>query len=274
MTDCDDASREHTDSTADIRLAVCSLLWARPAGEEFASFLKEAKQAGYEGVAGFAHGDLRGFIDAPASLGSMLSAEDLSMASVDSDIRVDFDYYRRVCDFMATLDCSHLVLLGGQGKQEGDFPALAALLNHIGEIAQQRGVFAHYHNHTGCTGETFEDMDKLLAYTDPDKLGVMCDVGHATKDFINQPVAERAIRFLKKYWDRLGFIEFKDWHSETDLNTPVGEGLCDWEAVFGIIEQRGYSGWITVEQNEPSRNRTPLECARVSREFIRKGLRV
>ncbi len=175
---------------------------------------------------------------------------------------------------MAALGCPHLVLLGGGGKEDADFVALGAILNCIGEIAQQRGVGVYYHNHTGFTGETFEDMDKLLAHTDPDRLAVMCDVGHAIKDFINQPVQQRALRFLEKYWHRLRFIEFKDWHPETDLNTCVGEGRCDWEAVFEIIKQNGYNGWITVEQNGPSRDRTPLEWARISCEFIRKGLGV
>ena len=69
-----------------------------------------------------------------------------------------------------------------------------------------------------------------------------------------------------------GFIEFKDWSEETDLKTEVGAGRCDYESIFRIIKEKGYAGWITVEQNGPMDGKTPFECAKASRDFIIKGL--
>ena len=72
-------------------------------------------------------------------------------------------------------------------------------------------------------------------------------------------------------------MEFKDWSERTDLNTPLGEGHTDFDSVFGLMRERGYSGWITVEQNGndgSSLGRTPSECARISREFLRSRLGV
>jgi len=260
-----------------IKLAAMSLLWNNPNGEKFVPWLREVKQAGYDGVAGFAEWGWQDYIGDPKGFGRMLNGEGLELASLDIGVHANFDQYRRACAFMAALGARHLVCLGGWGKAPGDFEALGALLNRIGEIALSCGVRAVYHNHTGNTGETFEDMDLLLARTDPARFFVMCDTGHATKDFVNQPVKERAVRFLAKYWDRLDFLELKDWNPETDLNTPLGEGLCDHGAVFALLKAKSYQGWITVEQNGhegPSRGRAPLECARISREFIRKELGV
>lgn len=271
-------AEEHTacseDRALDINVAACSLLWGNPGGERFIPWLRSVKESGYDGIAGFAHWGWQDYIGDPELFGAVVAAEGLSVASVITDIHADFDQYRRVCDFMAVLGCHHLVCLGGKGREAGDFTALANLLNHIGEIAAPRGIRAVYHNHTATTGETFEDMDRLLAHTDPQKLSVMCDVGHATKDFVNQPVRDRAALFLDKYWDRLDFIELKDWHPDTNLDTPLGEGLCDYGAVFSLLKDRGYSGWLTVEQNGARRGRQPDECARISREFIREGLGV
>lgn len=138
---------------------------------------------------------------------------------------------------MHELGARNLVLLGGIGKQEGDFKALAL----------EYGIRTSYHNHTYHTGENFEDMEKLLSLTDPSKVSVMCDTGHATKDFLELPPGERAIQFLKKYENRITFIEYKDWNEETELSTPLGEGYCDYDSVFAWIRDSGYSGWITVE---------------------------
>jgi hypothetical protein len=41
-----------------------------------------------------------------------------------------------------------------------------------------------------------------------------------------------------------------------------------------MIRNRGYQGWITVEQNGPQSGRTHEQCAEISREFIRQGLGV
>lgn len=263
----------------DVQFAAMSLGWSNPHGEQLAPWLAEVKSAGYAGVAGFAFAGMvetfYGQFGDPAAFKSMLDEHGLALASVDVGVAADFDFYRQVCNFMAAVGGRHLVCLGGTGRADGDFATVGALLNRIGEIAHEYGLSAAYHNHTGAIGETFTDMDRLLAETDPDRFSVMVDVGHATKDFVELPVRERAVAFLEKYWGRIDFIEFKDWHPDTDLNTPLGEGECDWPTLFNLLRTKNYAGWITVEQNGSegtSHERTPLECARTSRDFIKKGL--
>ena len=259
----------------DIHFAAMSLGWGNPAGDDLPGFLREVKSAGYEGVAGFADVSWEIYIDRPDTFAGLLADHGLALASLDVKVHRDLDTYRKTCAFMARLNCRHLVCLGGVGTVVDDYIALADVLNPIGEIAREHGVRAVYHN--GRTRETFADMDTVLTHTDPEKIFAMCDTGHATRDFIELPVPERAVRFLEKQWDRIDFIEFKDWHPETELNTPVGEGLCDWDAVFALLRARNYTGWITVEQNGqegPRGGRTPFECARISRDFIRNGLGV
>lgn len=253
-----------------IKLAAMSLGWGNPSGEGLVPFLKEVKAAGYEGVAGFADAGWDDYIDQPAKFGQWLADEGLFLASLDVNTHRDLDQCRRICNFMAKLECRHLVCLGGVGTVAEDYTALGPVLERIGEIALEFGVRVVYHN--GRTRESFSDMETVLDNSDPEKVFAMCDTGHATRDFVELPRIERAARFMEKYWERLDFIEFKDWHPDTDLNTPVGEGLCGWEAVFALIKEKRYSGWITVEQNGLSRGRSALECARISNQFIRDGL--
>jgi sugar phosphate isomerase/epimerase len=256
-----------------IRFAAMSLLWGNPSGDQFIPWLDEVRDAGYDGVAGFSDWGWAEYLDDPHAFRTLLDDNGLGLASVDLFIPSTPAHCHQVCRFMAEVGGQHLVCLGWNGKTDEDFSGLAEHLNQIGEIALQYGVHTSYHHHTGNTGETREDIDRLLADTDPAKVFVMCDTGHATKDFINQPIDLRAIDFLKTYWSRLDFIEFKDWHPETDLNTPLGEGFCQFDGILALLKDRDYSGWITVEQNGHeglSRGRSPGECARLSRQFLRE----
>ena len=179
-----------------------------------------------------------------------------------------------IFEIMQILGARHLVTIGGLAKRDADMNEIAELLDQIGEIALTYDVRACYHNHTDHVGETMEETEALVALTDPTKFFGFLDVGHATKDFVGHPVEERAAIFLQRNWDRIDFIEFKDWSEENGLNTAVGAGQCNYGGVFSILKERNYSGWITVEQNGPTGDKTALECAKASREFIRQGLGV
>jgi sugar phosphate isomerase/epimerase len=259
----------------DIRLAVMELGWNNPSGENIIPFLKEVKAAGYEGVSGFAHRSWSAYREAPAEFGSMLDGEGLKLASIDVESAVKLDDVRKICAFMAELECENLVCLGGLGTAVDSYEALGPVLENIGRVSLEYGVRTAYHN--GRTRETITDMETVYANADPSLVYGLCDTGHATRDFVEVDHADRAEHFMRKHWDRLDFIEFKDWKEDTDLDTPVGEGLCGWEKVFDLIKEKKYKGWILCEQNGNAgleKTRSPFECAQASREFVRSGLGV
>ena len=259
-----------------MKISAMSALWGDVAAGGMLNWMMEVRQAGYDGVSCFVWDLENGYLGKPDDFKKLLDEAGLPLASVVIfGIDANFDNYRQVCEFMSYNNCENLVLLGGNGKKAGDFKALGGLLNYIGGIALSYGIKAVYHNHSGMIGETFGDMDNLLANTDPERVFVMVDTGHATLDFTDYPnTGERAVAFMKKYWDRFSFVELKDFNETTGLATPVGEGYCDHQAVFDFLKEKAYTGWIAVEQNGPSLGRTPLECAKISREFIRIGLGV
>ena len=259
--------------TVDIKLACMSLMWGgNLSDEEMVAWINDVSAAGYAGVATFER-ELTRFIE-QTDFVERITDRGLPLVSVDLVIDRDFDKVNRVCEVMQQLGAKHLVTIGGLAEKGADMNEIADLLNQIGEIALTYNVHACFHNHTHHTGETLEETEALLHKTDPAKFFGFLDVGHATKDFIGHPVEQRAAIFLEQNWDRIDFLEFKDWHEESDLRTEVGAGRCDYDSVFRILKEKRYSGWITVEQNGPTGDKTPLECAKASREFIRNGLDV
>ena len=254
-----------------IKLACMSLMWGgNLPGEKMAGWIEDVTTAGYEGVATFEN-DLLRFTE-QTDFVKRIEDYGLGLASVDLRIDDNFDRVNRVCEVMQRLGAKHLVTLGGVARKGANTDEIARLLNQIGEIALTYGVHACYHNHTNDTGETLEETEELLRKTDPELFFGFLDVGHATKDFVGHPTEQRAAILLERNWDRIDFIEFKDWSEETDLKTEVGAGRCDYESIFRIIKEKGYAGWITVEQNGPMDGKTPFECAKASRDFIIKGL--
>lgn len=260
-----------------VRIAAMSLIWGLPQGNDrqrwFDTWIKETASAGYDGVTGFVE-DFDAFLGEPELLEEKLSGHGLALAALDWRARDGDDSYRRYFDLMAAVGCRLFVCID-PARSGKDYSKWARILNDVGRTAASYGIDVHYHNHTASVGETFTDMQKLLAEIDPEYVKVMLDVGHATKDFVEYPPRERALRFLEAYWDRLNYMEFKDWNETTDLNTPLGEGHADYAGIFTMMKAGGFSGWVTVEQNGndgASLGRTPLECAKVSREFIRRRL--
>jgi sugar phosphate isomerase/epimerase len=248
------------------------LMWRQRDNAHMPQWLEDVVAAGYEGVALFDN-DLLRYVE-QTDFSERLGDMGLGVASVDVRITRDVDALRRTCEVMQRVGAQHMVALGGEARRGADVDFVADLLNQMGEIALTYGIRAGYHNHTGDVGETLEETELLLSKTDPRTFFGFLDVGHATKDFVGHPVAQRAAIFLERNWDRIDFLEFKDWSEQHDLCTEVGAGECDYGAVFRIVRERGYSGWITVEQNGPMGDKTPLECAGASRDFIREGLGV
>ncbi len=255
----------------DIKLACMSLMWGgNLPNETMPTWIDDVSAAGYAGVATFERVLVR--LIEETDFVERITDRGLPLVSVDLIIDRDFDRVHRVCEIMQQLGAQHLVTIGGLAQKGADMNEIADLLNQIGEIALTYDVHACFHNHTHHTGETLEETEELLHRTAPTKFFGFVDVGHATKDFIGYPVDQRAAIFLERNWDRIDFLEFKDWHEDFDLRTEVGAGRCDYESVFRLLKEKRYSGWITVEQNGPTEEKTPVDCARASREFIRQGL--
>lgn len=262
------------DQKLDIKLSAMHLNWNIPAGDEFIPWLKEVKEAGYDGITSFAHWGLDPFISHPGVLKVMLNDYGLELAAVDATLSSNYEQYKPIFEFMQVLNCNILACIDPAGSQK-DYAKYGDMLNHVGEMALEYGIYAHYHNHTNSVGETLTDVENLMAELNFNKVSLMLDIGHATKDFIELSYQDRAYHFLEKYWDKIHYVELKDWNEASDLNTPLGEGYTDYSRIFSLMKEKGYAGWITVEQNGNdgwSLNRSPLECAKISREFLRKSL--
>ena len=141
--------------------------------------------------------------------------------------------------------------------------AYAARLNAFGaHLLAIYGIKLAYHHHMGAYVESPTDVDKLMDLTDPAKVFLLFDTGHAYFGGALNPVD-----LLKKHVKRVVHVHCKDVRAKviaqarndswSFLNgvingtfTVPGDGALDYAAVLATLKNAGYEGWLVVEAEQ------------------------
>ena len=136
-------------------------------------------------------------------------------------------------------------------------------LNDFGAHLQATyGITLAYHHHMGAYVESPADIDHLMAVTDPKKVALLFDTGHAYFGGAQDPVV-----MLKKHIHRVVHVHCKDvrptviaqarndgWSFLSGVIngtfTVPGDGVIDFESVLGTLKEAGYEGWLVVEAEQ------------------------
>ena len=139
----------------------------------------------------------------------------------------------------------------------------AERLNAFGaHLKAMYGITLAYHHHMGAYVESPDDIDRLMALTDPAKVGLLFDTGHAYFGGAADPNA-----LLRKHVTRVVHVHCKDVRpgliakARNDgwsfLNgvlagtfTVPGDGAIDYDAVLGTLHAASYQGWLVVEAEQ------------------------
>jgi inosose dehydratase len=147
-------------------------------------------------------------------------------------------------------------------------------------VKRETGLRCCLHQHGSTFVETPEETKKFLSITDPSLLGLCFDTGHYMLG------GGDSVEGLKAYADRLWLVHFKDfnpvvveeakkqnWHYQDMIGQGVfselGKGKVDFPAVKKVLEEIGYSGWVTVEQDVLPGMGEPKESAKRNRDYLK-----
>ena len=148
------------------------------------------------------------------------------------------------------------------------------------DVKEKTGLRTVFHHHSAGFVETPDEIDNLLAYTDPSLVGLVLDMGHYMFG------GGDPLHALKKHYNRIWHIHFKDCHpgiaakSRTErwdyfksvgsgVFCELGKGSVDFPAIVNVLQSNKYSGWIVVEQDILPGMGNPRVCAQRNREYIR-----
>jgi sugar phosphate isomerase/epimerase len=246
------------------------LMWGDVSGARFEAWLDEVRALGFEGVA-VRSMYVQPFLSEPRAFAELLKKRKLALAGVYLRIDEAPAQLDAICAFMNQTGCSDLILYGGTAATEAERAAAAKNIDALGAKAAAHGIVATYHHHSGNYFETMEQTEAFIQRTDPRHVGIFCDTGHAAQDFEGHPRERRALIFLERNWARVRYIEFKEWSPERGLSTELGQGPTDFDGIAALILRKNYPGWITLEQNAPTPDSKPGECAGRSLRFAKKA---
>lgn len=152
-------------------------------------------------------------------------------------------------------------------------------------IRDETGLSTVFHPHCAGFVETPEEIERLLATTSPELVGLVFDTGHITYGSGHNDPA-RVGEVLEAWSKRVWYLHFKDcdpevarrartggWDYFQALRAGVfcqlGQGLVDFPAVVRWVRRRGYRGWITVEQDVLPGMGSPKVSAQRNRDFLK-----
>jgi inosose dehydratase len=202
---------------------------------------------------------------------------------------------RRTCELVQATGGMLLVIIPGftaerertAGRREAA-PALAqdgwrTMVAAIGAMARmasdEHGLIPVAHPHAGTYVEFDDEIDRLVDETD---VPLCIDTGHAAYAGID-PVAlyrrlgERVAYFHLKDVDpdRLGHaldqgLSFEEAVGER-VFCPLGSGVVDFAGLREALDEKGFLGWATVEQDRlPTDSSTPAADAAASLAHLRE----
>ncbi|MCB6365502.1 sugar phosphate isomerase/epimerase [Intestinibacillus massiliensis] len=149
------------------------------------------------------------------------------------------------------------------------------------EKANSYGVRPVLHPHCGGYIEFGDEIDRLAAEIPNELAGFCLDTGHLRYAGLDP------VEWLRKYKDRLDYVHFKDIDEKVYEDVlsrhirffdgchegsmcPIGKGIIDYKAVSDVLQEIGYSGYITIEQERDPRDAdNSLREVRASVEYLK-----
>ena len=196
--------------------------------------------------------------------------------------------HMRLIRFIKALGCDHLKINCGApvpgGNTEAVYREQAKTFNELGKQISDEGLKFGIHAHLWSQFETPQDVERIMAMTDPEHVGLILDTGHTSMAGMD-PMA-----LTKKYGHRILEYHLKDVAPEnrggyrgpaldrTAVNTgpddliffALGKGGVDFPGILAHLQSIGWKGWFTVELDRA--DTTAKDCAARSKRYIEKTL--
>lgn len=235
------------------------------AEKDLEAVLKAIKEYGYEGV------ELAGFYGrTPAEMAELLKKYGLTAVSAHVG-------YADMCSDMAkvisdhkTVGCEYIAVpwLNDEDRLESENCARTVTnIRVFAKMCSDACMKLCYHNHdfefTKINGVYAFDM----LYSELPELFVEQDSCWVSVS------GESPVEYLKKYSGRTPLLHLKDYvgsRQDGDFELrPNGYGVQDFKSIINAAEKCGVK-WLIVEQDEPSMDRSSLECAKLSIDYLKE----
>lgn len=298
MTDLATTGSEETNVNIAIAPCCWGIYWPQGNDLGWTDYLDRIRAAGYR------HTELGpyGYFSTDAKvLSSELASRDLKVVAAAhvhtladaSTWPVLEEKTQAICKLLAEIGGTHFILMDESEfypkdcmgvVDEAGWRAVVDQTNRAAAIARSHDLQFSFHPHVGTCVEREDQIERLLADTDPDLVGLCLDTGHHAY-WKADPIA-----FYRRHRERINSVHLKNVdgafrervlsegiHSdrafEEGIMTDLDRGVVDIAAFVSALRETGYDGPLVVEQdlalNHPD---TPETIARRNFDFVSKLL--
>ena len=151
-------------------------------------------------------------------------------------------------------------------------------------LQKELGMRVVLHHHAGTFVETPQEVERFLAGTNPESVGLLLDTGHYVYG------GGDPVELVKRHGQRVRYVHLKDARADElqhvrshpvamgeawarGVFCPLGDGVVDFPRVIESLRGAGYSGWLIVEQDvvpdaQGRLNPEPFASAKKSRAYL------
>jgi len=252
---------------------------------DFEGTLKKVKELGYDGV------EFAGLFDkSPEEVKALCEENGLVPISAHVPYVDMLENPDKVIGDYAEIGCKYIVIpYMTEEHRPGaeNYDEVIENVKVLGETANRFGMKLLYHNHDFEFVKIGDEygLDVLYNSVDSDLLQTELDTcwvnvgGENPSEYIIKYTGRAPVVHLKDFVMGNGskgnmykLIGIDDGESEQADGEgfsfrPVGYGVQDFEAILKASEKAG-AEWVVIEQDDPAMGKTPIECAKMSIEYI------
>jgi inosose dehydratase len=147
-------------------------------------------------------------------------------------------------------------------------PNLVAALNDLSKATADIGVVSVLHQHTGTCIETRDEVYSIMEAVDTKYVKFGPDVGQLQKGGADP------VKIVSDFVSLIEHVHLKDFDGGPHYlgYCPLGQGKVNLAAILDLLEKSPIKTAIMVELDpSPNMPLTPLETARISKEYLEKA---
>jgi inosose dehydratase len=238
--------------------------------------IKITARYGYQGLEPFRE-DVAKYLDKPPEeFKRVLDASNIALVSISGGgdyldpAKVPQTTARDAAQarYISHFGCKHLKVNLGQRPNKGagemttdQLKTLSRNLNEIGKRTMEFGVKYAFHPHCWTQVEREPELKQVMDQTDPKLVSIIADTCHLQLGGIDP------VKCIRDYYSRIAAIHLKDadpkykgWkgpapsqeeHARVNLYKELGAGGVDFPAIFRVLRERKYDGWVTLDFDAP-----------------------
>ena len=144
------------------------------------------------------------------------------------------------------LGCRRVKFTGSRRGEAGGLDQVIQVLKELAPAAEEMDVLVTVENHANNNIENMEDYDAIFQAVDSSHVGMCLDMGH----FDGAGVSNFEV--IERFHEKVLHIDLKDVVAfGTYKSVPYGTGVTDGEGIIKAMMEKGYKGYVVIEQAPP-----------------------